>query len=114
MTQTTSTRAFDVIFDNGGGITVQTNGFVHYYDNPAQAAHDVRGLMAPYCNLSDWDGDEPESRMEYDYETERNGGYNWRTRSDIEQAIASKEPISVSGYAEQAFLVALTGRTVER
>jgi len=77
---------FVVIFDNGGGITLQTTHYCHHYDNPAQAAHDVQALLRNE-HPTRWEGNEPESRMIYDPEMDRNGGYKWHNRADVKEAI---------------------------
>jgi hypothetical protein len=104
----------DVIFDNGGGITVQTRGFVHAYSDPAQAANDVKSILATDYDPTRWDGDEPQCwQGNYpDPEIERSGGYKWIRRDDVLSEMASTDPINVSGYAEREFWAALTGRTV--
>lgn len=80
---------FEIIFDNGGGITLQTEGFCHNYDRPEWAARDVKVLLAE-DNTDGWEGDDPEARdQEYDPEMERNGGYKWLTRQEVEEVIAS-------------------------
>lgn len=87
---TTSTNVFfSVIFDNGGGITLQTDdGFAHYYNDADQAATDVSELLNS-ADTSGWDGNEIEEigTAEYDYDTERNGGYRWFDRNDVASAI---------------------------
>lgn len=79
---------FSMIFDNGGGTTLQTRNYCHYYDDPKQAAHDVTMILFYSDNPSrDWDGNDPECRMEYDKDVERNGGYWWMERKAIEDTI---------------------------
>jgi len=81
-------KKFAVIFDNGGGTTLQVGkrGFVHHYDDAAQAAKDVRVLMDT-DDTNDWEGNEPEFRQEYNQKTERNGGYLWHDRADVKSTI---------------------------
>ena len=110
----------DVIFDNGGGITVQARGFVHHYSNAQQAAEDVKGILAADYDPAGWEGDEPQfyEGESPDLEIERNGGYQWRTRQDMIDAIAETGPIDPyathMGAAEIDFMVALTGREIEK
>lgn len=80
--------AFEVVFDNGGGTTLQVGerGYVHHYDTPEQAAQDVKVLIAT-GTTDGWEGNEPESRIEYDLETELNGGYFWVASSAIRSAM---------------------------
>jgi hypothetical protein len=102
---------FDVIFDNGGGTTLQTDdGFAHYYDDAAQAANDVKVLLDG-GDTSDWDGNEEEDgcRMEYDYDDERNGGYLWHSRADVERIVKAGllEYADQFGYNSHEFYRAL-------
>ena len=80
---------FEVIFDNGGGTMLQTeDGFVHHYDYPDQAAEDVKVLLDG-GNTSDWEGNEVEyGVMEYDCDTERNGGYRWHTARMVREIVS--------------------------
>jgi hypothetical protein len=82
-------REFVVVFDNGGGTTLQVGkrGFVHHYDDPVQAARDVKTLLDG-ATTTDWDGHEPLHRIEYNYDVERNGGYHWHDRSHVKQVLA--------------------------
>jgi hypothetical protein len=76
---------FAVILDNGGGITFQTPSYCHHYDDPKQAAKDVKTFLntkEKYPTIG-WDGNEPENRLEYDYEIEKNGGYLWLSVADV-------------------------------
>ena len=77
-----------VIFDNGGGITVQLLGWAHYYNDERQAAEDV-AIWLKTRDTSEWDGHE-DSALSFDpsYEDKRNGGYRvW----NIHQAPFNKE-----------------------
>lgn len=73
---------FDVIFDNGGGCTIQHPEYVHHYDDMEQAARDVAMLLND-TDPEDWDGNEPEHRMEYDHDTVASGGYRWFASQDL-------------------------------
>ena len=99
---------FNVIFDNGGGTTLQVGkrGFVHNYDNPTQAAEDVKVLLAD-DNTDGWEGNEPECRMEYDYDVERNGGYQWHSQNEIKAAMKTGKIESSYGYNMREFYKAL-------
>ena len=79
---------FAVIFDNGGGTTLQVGkrGFVHNYDYADQAARDVKVLIDD-GNTNGWDGNQPECRMEYDADMERNGGYHWHNQDDVRRIV---------------------------
>ncbi len=69
---------FEIIFDNGGGATLQVNGteYVHNYDDMQQLADDVRDLVSG-ADVSDWDGNEPECYIsdEKYWKHQPNGGY---------------------------------------
>ena len=96
--------AIDVIMDNGGGITIQTDSYTHYYDDPAQAAEDYKQIIAGTDPVADgWDGNNPDGRMEYDCEQVRNGGYRWLSPDDI----AARE-CADWGYNISNFYAALT------
>jgi hypothetical protein len=104
----------EVILDNGGGLTVQCDEFVHSYDGSSydamakHAATDVRELLNG-ADPSDWDGNEPENRIDYDQDQIRNGGYRVLDDSDLKAIIAGSEA-DTKGHTESLFLSALTGR----
>jgi hypothetical protein len=59
-------RNIEIIFDNGGGITLQktdTPYYIHYYGNPAQLADDIRAIIAGN-GPEEWDGNQYEELME--------------------------------------------------
>lgn len=106
--------SFDLIFDNGGSITLQTENYCHVYQDAKQAARDVSDIMEPGTEPGNWEGNEPECRFEYDSETEKNGGYVWVTDNDIFAAVGEiqKEERenfleSISGKAQQDFMEVL-------
>jgi len=105
---------FNVIFDNGGGTTLQVGkrGFVHNYDNARRCAEDVKVLLAD-GSTNGWEGDEPECRMEYSYDIERNGGYQWHSQDDIKKAIKAGEIKQSYGYNMQEFYTALGVNVIE-
>lgn len=99
----------DVVFDNGGGITVQARGFVHSYGDPQQAATDVKAILAADYDPSEWEGDEPTfyQGIWADPDIERNGGYNWMDRTAIQEVIENGELDECHGYAMRDFFQAL-------
>lgn len=109
---------FDLIFDNAGGITLQTADYCHhFYGREADAAECVSNLLEPGEMPECWDGNEPEHRIEYDYEVERNGGYRWITCNDVLEAVGQllvedrEEWLEkLGGYAEREFFKALFQR----
>jgi len=99
----------DVVFDNGGGITVQARGFVHSYEDAKQAANDVKEILKADYDPTQWEGDEPNCYQGFsaDPEIERNGGYTWLGREDITEAIKTGELEDCDGYAMAEFFTAL-------
>lgn len=63
---TPTTIQYNLIFDNSGGITLQTdNGYTHHYDCGESAAKDVCLIMQGQDPIKMfWDGDEPEHTYE--------------------------------------------------
>lgn len=89
-----------IIMDNGGGCTLQCNGYQHYYNDMAQAAHDA--LKAINDGTDGWDGDESEDGMlEPTDEQRSNGGYVVYTTSDLDATAA--EMVGSSWANEAAF-----------
>jgi len=66
--------SLEVVFDDGGGITVQCRRYVHNYDDAQQAASDVSELLAG-ADPAGWDGNAPGHRIRYTNEQIRNGAY---------------------------------------
>jgi len=100
--------SFDLIFDNGGGITIQTSDYAHTYDSPRQAAEDMRAIMDGADPERDgWEGNELYNEdielMEYEPDVERNGGYRWYmnevpTREDGNQSWGNIEDFVKAYY----------------
>ena len=65
---------FEIFFHNNGSATFQTEEFCHYYDSMEQMAHDFAEYQKS-ASTANWEGNEPEFRIAWDSETERNGGY---------------------------------------
>jgi hypothetical protein len=63
-----------LIFDNGGGVTLQLPGFAHHYDDAKQCAEDIASWIDGE-DTSGWDGNEEDAVFDPTYEQERNGGY---------------------------------------
>lgn len=66
-----------IVFDNGGGITLQLPGFCHHYDNAEQCAEDIKSWLevASEDEVEDWEGNEEDAVFEPTYDQIRNGGY---------------------------------------
>ncbi len=59
---------FTLLFDNAGGILLQTKDYCHHYNDPERAAEDVYHILNS-DNPKFWDNNEPEHRMDnYDYD----------------------------------------------
>ena len=99
-------KKFDVFFDNGGGITLQLKRYCHHYDDPIQAADDVRQLIAG-ADTADWDGNDPEGRIVYDLETEMNGGYKWHDQDEVKAIVKAGNIADNYGYNMDTFYRAL-------
>jgi len=85
-----TTQQMQVIFDNGGGVTLQTAEFAHHYMDGKQTADDVRALLDGGTTRG-WEGDEPEARLEVSQEEIRNGGYRVYGAEEIRQVLAAAE-----------------------
>lgn len=102
---------FDLVFDNGGGITLQTPDYCHqFHGNEKQAAECVSDLLESGAMPEYWEGDEPEHRVEYSSEDERNGRYRWISDNDVMEAVGQlptedrEEWLEkISGQTERAF-----------
>jgi hypothetical protein len=98
---------FEVIFDNGGGITLQTDDYCHYYDNIEQAAGDVHALLSGAATKK-WDGNNAEERLTHDYNDVSNGGYRWYGKEDVENIVKTKKiEEGVWGNIEDFFIALL-------
>lgn len=51
-----------VNFDSGGGITIMTHNYCHYYNNPEEAGLDYFSILGGE-DPSNWDGNQPEHRF---------------------------------------------------
>ncbi len=76
-----------LIFDNGGGLTLQLGDWAHYYGGYdgciVQAAEDIINYIKN-GNTDGWDGHEEEAaELDPIYDEIRNGGYRVYTISEI-------------------------------
>jgi len=77
-----------VIFDNGGGITLQLRGWAHWYQNEAQAARDVAEWIKSH-DTNGWEGHEPAAlSLEPTMDEIRNGGYRVVQITDLPAALS--------------------------
>ena len=80
-----------VIFDNGGGITMQFGAWAHHYHDPKQAATDYATYLAD-GNTNGWEGHEDAAaELNPEFDEIRNGGYRVCDIGDIEAMLASDE-----------------------
>lgn len=106
----TTISSLEVIFDNGGGIYLQTAAFSHHYDDGNECAHDTRAILAG-TDPMDWDGNNNHERLEYSaLERESRNLYTHYTQYELQCEIDSKDELKTSGRAETDFLRTLTGR----
>lgn len=98
-----------ILFDNGGGITIQTPDFCHYYGDPAQAAADARAIFAG-DSTEEWDGNEPEGRMSDEQIAEfAKPGHDcvvW----DVADLAAINPLAEINGHARREFVAAWFNR----
>ena len=78
---------FDLIFDNAGGVTLQTADYCHHFNGREKELAQILSDIFDGANPGDWEGNEPEYRMEYDAEVERNGGYKWMTYEEVADVV---------------------------
>lgn len=78
-------KPFEIFFLNNGMAIFQTEGYCHNYD-----ADQIGQLVIDFKeyqqagSTTDWDGNQPEHRVEYDYDSERNGYYYCVTETAFE------------------------------
>ena len=98
---------FNVIFDNGGGVTLQTEGWNHNYTDAKQAGCDVKALLTGE-DPADWDGNEPEAaEMTCTAEDIRNGGARQMDDSEVAEIVAGGTLDNCWGYNMADFFTAL-------
>lgn len=75
----------EVIFDNGGGVTVQCDQYVHNFDDPEEAARTFFDLLTG-ADPGKWDGNEPEYGITPTQLDIESGGYIVYTAQGIGEA----------------------------
>lgn len=104
-------NTMEVIFDNGGGITLQTDKYAHSYEASTyeemadQAAQDVLILMRD-GGTGQWYGDNPDDRIADNDKGRRNGAYQVRDVADIKSILAGTLD-DYPGHTEDLFRAAL-------
>lgn len=106
-------EGFNLVFDNGGGITLQTEGYCHHYNDGYEVAHCISEIMSGE-NPEYWDGNEPEHAVTYDAEIERNGGYHWISDAELLEVVGGMDADqrrdyleNISGASEREFFSTL-------
>lgn len=94
-----------VIFDNGGGVTLQTEQGVYTYDDGADAAADVQAYIKDGHDRG-WESAGDACRIDLSSADVTNGGYRVYDMHDVIQQIASKQ-IDSSWRNVRAFFSAL-------
>lgn len=73
----------EIVFDNGGGVTLQTSdGYSHHYQDMQQAATDAMAFV-DNGSTDGWDGNEPDARVEPTADEISNGGYRVYDQDDV-------------------------------
>jgi hypothetical protein len=82
MSNTTDLASVEIIFDNGGSVTMQTETYAHLYDNAEQAAHDYK-LLVNGGDTADWEGNDSDAEVtKYD-------GYRFFDHSEIQAILTA-------------------------
>jgi len=102
---TYATISIKVIFDNGGGTTVQARDekytYAHYYGDAGQAAGDVRDMLEN--GFRGFDGDEADAaKCDPTSEELRNGGYKIERFDSRESLNEHAHAEYRSGWANEA------------
>lgn len=89
-----------IIFDNGGGVTLQLGGWAHWYQDMAQAAQDLKTYETE-GNTDGWDGHEDEAaELDPTYDQIRNGGYRvYHSSADIKAAAEDTSWRNIKDFA---------------
>lgn len=104
MSNTTDLSSVEILFDNGGGVTLQTASYAHLYDEATDAARDYMVLVSG-GNTADWEGNDPYA------EITQYSGYQFYDHEGIQAIIKAGEHQS-SVRSERDFFRAL-GVTIE-
>lgn len=83
-----------LIFDNGGGLTLQLGDWAHCYDDMEQAARDYAEYIKT-GSTEGWEGHEDfAAELDPDYDQIRNGGYRVYTAAEISAEVANEDSTS--------------------
>ena len=93
-----------VIFDNGGGITLQLGNYGHYYDDAENAVNDYIEFLKNQ-DTSDWEGNDQEAlELNSNWEDVQNGGYTIMDFEDIKNAIKDEDIENYWGHNVEEFI----------
>ena len=100
MTDTTKTE-WDVIFDDGGGITLQwacgEDRYCHVYDDGGQAADDIMAIIDGVSPINDgWDNNQLDCWLEWGDDAralQNSGSIKWYRGDRIQSIIADKTAV---------------------
>lgn len=103
---------FELFFDNGGGITLQTFDYRHTYHGDTginQAAKDVLNILLGANPAEEWDGNDidddenGEYALEYDVNEEMNGSYKHYNKLQVIGILNKNLEVDHNGYSEEKF-----------
>lgn len=84
MSNITDLSNVEILFDNGGSVTLQTETYAHLYDDAAVAANDYRVLVNG-GDTAEWDGNDSDAQVT-DYR-----GYRFYDHPEIQAILAAGE-----------------------
>ena len=97
-----------VMFDNGGGIHVDFNGYKHFYGDGRNAARDYLQFIQD-GNTEGWEGHEDDVAIEEGKCS--NGGYKTIDHETIQEMVKNN-PDHFFGYNEEEFITAIENLSV--
>jgi PAS domain-containing protein len=108
----------NIVCDDGGGITLVTPGYQHYYDYGSEVlGEDIKAYLIDQ-DTSDWSGNDLEEGIDpliYNPDVERNGGYRWLVADDLYTLARDQGELSWHNLSElRAILRSLPSTLLER
>lgn len=104
---------FNLIFDNAGGITLQTDDYVHHFLGREQELAQFVSELMEGGSTDHWNGHDPKARLVYDYMEESYGGCDWDAHGDVADYLRVSVRDSggvlddMGGYAKRKFYQSL-------
>jgi hypothetical protein len=92
-----------VMFDNGGGVSVEFDGWKHYYETCKDAARDYIEFVK-LESAEDFEGDDEDVVIEYGQCP--NGGYKTINHKEIEEMVINN-PDYFWGINEEEFITSI-------